>query len=105
MEAQKHSKMAWLWENMKGYRVIYLFSILGTILYNVMQLVVPYITQKIVDLFLTGDDAAANIVNKRDIFFQLIIAYICENFDSVSGMFGCGACIPEGFISCQNPFI
>ncbi len=80
MEAQKHSKMAWLWENMKGYRVIYLFSILGTILYNVMQLVVPYITQKIVDLFLTGDDAAANIVNKRDIFFQLIIAMIVLTF-------------------------
>ena len=76
MEAKKHSKMAWLWENMKGYRLIYLVGILGTIVYNVMQLTVPYITQKIVDLFLTGEDAAANLVNKRDLFFQLIIAMI-----------------------------
>ncbi len=76
MEAKKHSKMAWLWENMKGYRLIYLVGILGTIVYNIMQLTVPYITQKIVDLFLTGEDAAANLVNKRDLFFQLIIAMI-----------------------------
>ena len=80
MEAKKHSKMAWLWENMKGYRLIYLVGILGTIVYNVMQLTVPYITQNIIDLFLTGDDAAANLINKRDLFFQLIIAMIVLTF-------------------------
>ncbi|MBR2407916.1 MAG: ABC transporter ATP-binding protein [Lachnospiraceae bacterium] len=80
METKKHSKMAWLWENMKGYRLIYLVGVLGTIVYNVMQLTVPYITQHIIDLFLTGDDAAANLVNKRDLFFQLIIAMIVLTF-------------------------
>ena len=80
METKKHSKMAWLWENMKGYRLIYLVGILGTIVYNVMQLTVPYITQHIIDLFLTGDEAAANLVNKRDLFFQLIIAMIVLTF-------------------------
>ena len=54
MEAKKHSKMAGLWENMKGYRLIYLVAVLGTVAYNVLQLTVPYITQNIVDLFLTG---------------------------------------------------
>lgn len=77
---QKHSKMAWLWENMKGYRIIYLISILGTIVYNVMQLVVPYVTQNLVDLFLTGDDATSNIVTKRDTFWTLIIAMILLTF-------------------------
>ena len=80
METKKHSKMAWLWENMKGYRAIYLIGILGTIAYNVMQLVVPHITQQIIDLFLTGEDAATNIVTKRDLFFQLIIAMIGFTF-------------------------
>lgn len=80
MEAKKRSKMTWLWENMKGYRIIYLIGILGTIVYNVMQLTVPYITQHIIDLFLTGDDAAANLMNKRDLFFQLIIAMIVLTF-------------------------
>lgn len=76
METKKYSKSAWLWENMQGYRVLYLFSIIGTIVYNVMQLVVPYVTQQLVDLFLTGEDAASNIVTKRDIFWTLIIAMV-----------------------------
>ncbi len=80
MDTKKHSKMAWLWENMKGYRAIYVVGILGTVVYNVMQLTVPYITQQIVDLFLTGEDAVTNIVTKRDLFFQLIIAMIALTF-------------------------
>ena len=80
MEAKKRSKMAWLWENMKGYRVIYIVGILGTLVYNVMQLTVPYFTQKIIDLFLTGEEATANLVNKRDLFFQLIITMIVLTF-------------------------
>ena len=76
MESKKYSKMAWLWENMQGYRIIYLISILGTIVYNVMQLIVPYVTQHLVDLFLTGEDAATNIVTKRDTFWTLIIAMV-----------------------------
>jgi len=80
MDTKKHSKMAWLWENMKGYRVVYLLAILGTIVYNAMQLLVPHFTQQIIDLFLTGEDAAVNIVTKRDLFFQLVIAMVGFTF-------------------------
>ena len=80
METQKRSKMAWLWENMKGYRVIYIIGILGTIVYNIMQLTVPYFTQMIIDIFLTGDEAAANLINKRELFYQLIIAMVGLTF-------------------------
>ncbi len=80
MEAQKHSKMAWLWENMKGCRILYLIGILGTIVYNVMQLTVPYITQIIVETFLEGPDAKNNWMNERNLFYQLIIAMIVLTF-------------------------
>lgn len=76
METKKHSKMAWLWENMKGYRLIYLVGILGTIVYNAMQLTVPYITQKIIDTFITDEHAAENMKTQTGFFFQLIIAMI-----------------------------
>lgn len=76
MSTKKHSKMAWLWENMKGYRAIYFVGILGTIVYNVMQLTVPYITQAIIDNFLTGENASYNLIHKRDWFFQLVIAMV-----------------------------
>ena len=74
------SKIAWLWENMHGYRIIYFFSIIGTIAYNAMQLIVPYITAKIVDTFLTGENAAENINTQRDLFYQLIIAMVVLTF-------------------------
>jgi len=80
MDTKKHSKTAWLWENMKGYRAIYALAVIGTVVYNFMQLTVPYITQNIIDLFLTGENAAANLVNKRDLFFQLIIAMVGFTF-------------------------
>jgi ATP-binding cassette subfamily B protein len=76
----KRSKFAWLWENMKGYRVLYIVGILGTVVYNAMQLTVPLVTQKIVDLFLTGEEAAYNLTARRDLLYKLIIAMIVLTF-------------------------
>lgn len=80
MKTEQRSKMKWLWENMKGYRALYVVGILGTIVYNVMQLTVPYISQRIIDMFLTGKEAAANLANHRDMFYQLIIAMVVLTF-------------------------
>lgn len=76
----KQSKIKWLFENMKGYRFLYVLGIIGAITYNVMQLIVPVVTQKIIDLFMTGENASANLVNKRDVFFLLIAAMILLTF-------------------------
>ncbi len=96
MEVSK-SKMRWLWENMKGYRAVYIVGIFGTILYNVLQLTVPVFSEKIVDRFLTGEEAAENLLTKRDLLIWLIagmvlvtflrtaIVYLtCIDFESVS---------------------
>ena len=80
MEKKQHSKLAWLWENMKGYRALYILSLLGTILYNVMQLTVPYVSQKIIDLFLSGEQAVENLATKRDLFWELVIAMVVLTF-------------------------
>jgi len=96
MEVSK-SKMRWLWENMKGYRALYILGILGTILYNVLQLTVPVFSEKIVDLFLTGEDAAENLLTKKSLLIGLIVGMVlvtflrtivvyatCINFENVS---------------------
>lgn len=70
------TKLQWLWENMKGYHAIYILGILGTLVYNFMQLTVPYVSQEIVDRFLTGADAADNLKNHRDLLFWLLAAMI-----------------------------
>lgn len=70
------TKLQWLWENMKGYHAIYILGIFGTILYNFMQLTVPYVSQEIVDRFLTGAGAADNLKNHRDLLFWLLAAMV-----------------------------
>ena len=36
------TKLQWLWENMKGCRGIYFVGMAGTVVYNILQLTVPY---------------------------------------------------------------
>lgn len=66
------SKYKWLWTNMKGARGLYIIGILGTVVYNVLQLTVPFFSSKIVDNFLSGENAAYNLANNRDLFYKLI---------------------------------
>jgi len=74
------TRLQWLWENMKGYHAMYLFGMIGTVVYNFMQLTVPYFSQEIVDRFLTGADAADNLKYHRDIFFGLLAAMVLLTF-------------------------
>lgn len=80
MNQKPKHKIGWLWENMKGYRVLYAVGILGTIVYNIMQLTVPFISSKIVDLFLTGEKAAENLSLHRDLFYKLVAAMVLLTF-------------------------
>lgn len=61
---------------MKGYHALYLFGILGTVLYNFMQLTVPYVSQEIVDLFLTGEHAAEHLAENRSLLYWLLAAMV-----------------------------
>ncbi len=70
------TRMQWLWENMEGKRGMYVAAMLGTILYNVLQLTVPYFSGKIVDMFISGENARENLALHKDLFFQLIILMI-----------------------------
>ena len=63
-------------ENMKGCRGIYFVGMAGTVVYNILQLTVPYFSGKIVDLFLTGENARENSSTHRDLFYQLILAMV-----------------------------
>lgn len=72
----KRNKMKWLWENMKGFRLLYAVGIFGTLVYNVLQLTIPYITSTIIDLFLSEENGAKNLETKRNLFFGLVIAMV-----------------------------
>lgn len=70
------TKIQWLWENMKGRRVLYVIGMLGTVVYNILQLTVPYYSGRIVDLFLSGADAWKNMRTNSGLFYHLLILMI-----------------------------
>lgn len=45
------TKIQWLWENMEGKRALYLIGMIGTVLYNVLQLTIPYFQEKLLTCF------------------------------------------------------
>ena len=53
-----------MWENMKGRRGLYCVAMIGTIVYNVMQLTVPYFSGRIVDLFLDTEFLGGRHANR-----------------------------------------
>ena len=59
-ETKKYStkeKLRFLWTNMGGQKALYIAAMVGTVMYCVLQLVVPYFSGEIVDRFLTGENA------------------------------------------------
>ena len=73
---------------MEGKRALYLIGMIGTVLYNVLQLTIPYFSGKIVDLFLTGENAVQNLQTHRDLFYRLLIAMIGFTFLRVVIVYG-----------------
>lgn len=57
---------------MKGYRALFIVCILGAVVYNAMQLVVPHYTQLLVDHFLTDGPKLKQVSENRELFFGLL---------------------------------
>ena len=85
------TKIQWLWENMKGRRVLYVIGMLGTVVYNILQLTVPYYSGRIVDLFLSGADARENMRTNSGLFYHLLILMIV--FTVLRGVIVYGDCM------------
>ena len=69
-------QLKWLWKNLKGYHAIYILALFLSIFCNILQSVVPVFSQQIVDLFLTGDNAAENLETKPNLLVWLVIGMI-----------------------------
>ena len=66
------SRLGWRWENMEGKRVLFVFALLGTALYNVLQLVVPHYSGKLVKLFERVESEGLSLSENSDTFYRLI---------------------------------
>ena len=70
------TKIQWIWDNIEGLRWMLILAMIATVLYNALQLTVPFFSQKIVDKYLTGEDASSAYLNDKKGFYTLIVAMI-----------------------------
>jgi ATP-binding cassette subfamily B protein len=61
---------------MEGARLLYVFAILGTVIYNMMQLTVPFFSGRIIDRFLSGEGARQYLEAHTDEFIRLLLLMI-----------------------------
>ncbi len=70
------SRVTWVWTNLKGKRAFYSLGIMGSITFNVMQLTIPFFVAKLIDTFISGENAAYNLEHDRQLFFFYVGAMV-----------------------------
>ncbi len=76
LDRLKVSRLSWLWENMEGKRGLFILALAGTVVYNIMQLVVPYFSGRIVQLLRDIQEQELNISDYKNDFIRLIILMV-----------------------------
>jgi len=69
-------ELKWLWSNLKGDRARYVTALVLSVIGSVMMIINPYIGQKVVDTFITNENAARNLVEKRDLLVGLCLGMV-----------------------------
>ncbi len=69
-------ELKWLWNNLEGNRLRYCIALLLSVVGSSLMIVNPYISQRIIDTFITGEDAAAKLTDERGLFYLLCLGLI-----------------------------
>ena len=69
-------ELKWLWNNLKGDRARYIAALCLSVIGSMMMIINPYIGQLVVDTFITHENAARNLVEKRDLLIWLCLGMI-----------------------------
>lgn len=69
-------ELKWLWQNLKGDRTRYILALCLSVVGSSLTIVNPYISQQIVDTFISGDDAISNLTNERGLLIMLCMGMI-----------------------------
>ncbi|MBR6101446.1 MAG: ABC transporter ATP-binding protein [Ruminococcus sp.] len=69
-------QLKWLWHNMKGSRAAYIMALMLSILCNALYIASPYFQSRVIDTFISNDNAAENLKNNTGLLWELLIAMV-----------------------------
>lgn len=69
-------QLKWLWQNLKGDRFRYILALFLSVAGSSLTIINPYIGQRIVDTFISGDDAVRHLTDERGLLVGLCVGMI-----------------------------
>lgn len=66
----------WLWKNMEGVRVMYIFALMLTVVCQSMYIITPYFTSQITDTYIVNENALDNLQNHGDKLILMLVAMV-----------------------------
>ena len=69
-------QVQWLWHNMKGYRGVYVTALCLSLVCNALHLTTPYFSSRIVDEYLTADNALERLQTDRHGLIMLLVGML-----------------------------
>ncbi|MNO35352.1 putative multidrug export ATP-binding/permease protein [compost metagenome] len=69
-------ELKWLWQNLEGNRTRYILALCLSVVGSSLTIVNPYISQRIVDTFIAGDNALQNLTQERQLLIMLCLGMI-----------------------------
>ncbi|MBB6689993.1 ABC transporter ATP-binding protein [Cohnella xylanilytica] len=69
-------QLKWLWHNLRGDRTRYILALCLSVVGSSLTIINPYIGQRIVDTFISGDDALRNLTEERSLLIGLCLGMI-----------------------------
>ena len=79
----------WLWANMKGSRRGYIIALCLSVLCNALYVTAPYFQSRIIDRYISNENAMQNIKNDRRGLLLLIIAMVGFTFIRTVFQYAC----------------
>lgn len=64
--------LRWLWNNMSGYHGRYVLAMILTVCCQSMYIITPMMSQRIVDTFITADNAAEMLASNTDLLIYMV---------------------------------
>lgn len=69
-------ELKWLWQNLEGNKARYIIALCLSVVGSSLTIVNPYISQRIVDTFIAGDNALQNLTQERQLLIMLCLGMI-----------------------------
>ncbi len=69
-------QLKWLWHNMKGSRAAYIAALVLSIVCNALYIASPFFQSKIIDTFISNENAADNLKTERSLLWWLLIGMV-----------------------------